>query len=118
MGRETYGWYVTNDVSGISVGRLYGRGQVVRGLRGPVWIMKVVIARQVAVAARTSLSRACWVRPLRGAMECPWPAVAECPLLRRPRSSVGIPLGGSRLGVGQVPLGEWEERKGYALAGL
>ena len=105
---------VCDAKSGISMGRLHGRGRAVRGLSGPMWIMKVVIDKQVSAADVTRLSRASWVRPL----ECPWPAVAECPLRLRPRSSVGNPLGGTRHGVGQVPLGEWEGRRGYALAGL
>ena len=62
---------VCNDGSGISAGRLHGRGHVLRGLKGPLWIMKVVIARQVAVANVVSLSRACWARPLRGVLACP-----------------------------------------------
>ena len=105
---------VCNDKSGIYVGRLRGRGRTVRGLSGSLWIMRVAIARQVSVADVTRLSRANRVRPLK----CPWPAVAECPLRLQPRSSVGIPPGGSRPGVGQVPLGEWEERRGYVLLGL
>ncbi len=71
---------VCNDGSGISVGRLHGRGHVLRGLKGPLWIMKVVIIRQVAVANLASLSRACWARPLRGALACPWPSELKVPL--------------------------------------
>ena len=108
--------HVCNDGNGISVGRLHGRGHVLRGLMGPLWIMKVVIASQVAVANVASLYRACWVRPVRGAMACLWPVVAVCPSRRRPRSPVGIPPRGFRHGVGQVLLGELEERRGYAHA--
>ena len=53
---------VCNDKSGIFVGRLHGRNRAVTGLRGPLWIMKVVIAMQVSVADVTRLSRTIWVR--------------------------------------------------------
>ncbi len=62
---------VCKDGSGIYVGRLHGRGHVLRGLKGSLWIMKVVIVGKVAVANLASLSRACWARPLRGALACP-----------------------------------------------
>ena len=105
---------VCNDEGGFSVGRLHGRAQAERGLNGRLWIMKIVIAIHVAVPNVGSPSRACWARPLRGAMACPWPSVAVCPSHRLPMSSVENPHGGFRPGIGQVPLGEWGERKGYA----
>ena len=71
---------VCNDGSSISVGRFHGRGHVLRGLKGPLWIMKVVIVIQVAVANLASLSRACWARPLMGALACPWPSGLKVPV--------------------------------------
>ncbi len=59
---------VCNDGRGISVDRLHGRGHVLGGLMGPLWIMKVVIVTQVAVANLARLSKACWAMPLRGAL--------------------------------------------------
>ena len=100
---------VCNGGSGISVGRLHGRGHVLRGRKGPLLIMRVVIANHVAVANVVSLSRACCARSLRGAMSCPRPAVAVCPSHRLPRSSVGIPPREFRPRVGQVPLREWDD---------
>jgi len=71
---------VCNDGIGIFVGWLHGRGHVLRGLKGPLWIMMVVIVKQVAVANLASLSRACWARPLRGALTCPWPSGLKIPV--------------------------------------
>ena len=71
---------VCNDGCGIFVGRLHGKGHVLRGLKGPLWIMKVVIVRKVAVANLASLSRACWARPLRGALTCLWQSGLKGPV--------------------------------------
>ncbi len=71
---------VCDDGRGISVGRLHGRGHVLRMLMGPLWIMKVVIAKQVAVANLARLSRACWAMPLRGALSDPCPSGLKAPV--------------------------------------
>ena len=62
---------VCNDGSSISVSGLHGRGHVLSRLKGSLWIMKVVIVRQVAVANLPRLSRACWAMPLRGVLSDP-----------------------------------------------
>ncbi len=55
---------VCYDGSGISLGRLHGRGHAARGLRGPLWILKVVISGKVSVSDATILSRANRAMPL------------------------------------------------------
>ena len=100
---------VWNDGSGISVGQLHGRGHVLRRRKGPLLIMRFVIANHVTDANVVSLSRACCARSLRGAMSCPWPVVAVCPSHRPPRSSVGIPPREFRPRIGQDPLREWDD---------
>ena len=107
---------VCNDESSSSVSPLHGMDHALRGLKGPLWVLKVVIVSRVALANVASLSRAFCARPMEGAMSCAWPAVAVCLSRRRPRSSVGISLGGFRSKIEPVPLSEWEERGVYAHA--